>query len=129
MSLKANLAVLCDNASLDTNSKISVNGIFENIFSDSFPYVHPQLFVVVSVPITESGQYNTTISLKKDENKNEIASMKLIHTISEPVADQGKILIVGRFVNITLSEEGSYSFYVVVNGEDIVRLPLKVLHS
>jgi hypothetical protein len=56
--LQVNFTHVCDYASVSQNGKLSVNGIFSNLFALSFPANHPLLYLAFEVGLVhaESGQ-------------------------------------------------------------------------
>lgn len=122
------LALVCDHALIDQAGKLSVIGIFERIWVERFPAVHPRLNLVLRLKgkRTEIGEHPVAISLT-DPMGSEVLRGDGMVTIGEPPAgvfevDASAILT----FDVPLSAAGTYTFVISVDGEVQAHLPFTV---
>src|SRR3989338_9331554 len=66
-TLSVNLFVICDYALVSQEGKLSINGIFDNIYTEQTPSIHPQTFIVLSLkgkPLSEHRSEEHTSELQ-----------------------------------------------------------------
>ncbi len=126
--MKVDLALLCDYALIDHYGKLSVLGIFEHIWVQQLPVVHPRLHLVMRLKgrRTELGDHKVQIRLI-DEEEREIISGDGAVTFAEPPAgitevEAGTVLV----FDVPLEHTGSYSFEITVDDELAASVPLTV---
>jgi hypothetical protein len=59
-------SVFCDYASISSDGKLNLNGIFEQIFAKSVPARHPQMYLVTKFQLPK-GEHNITITLMQQD--------------------------------------------------------------
>lgn len=126
--MEVDFAFICDYAELA--SKINALGIgFDTIYAPETPVTHPIFHLVVQLRahLTESGQKPATIRLIDEDGNDVITPMSGALDISVP---PGGTESVGRvnlgFQNVRFPGYGLYSLHVVVQGNEMVRIPLRV---
>ena len=126
--MRVDLALLCDYALIDQYGKLSVLGIFEHIWVQQFPVVHPRLHLVMRLKgrRTELGEHKVRIRLI-DEDEHEIITGYGTASFSEPPAgvtevEAGTVLV----FDVPLEHAGSYSFEITVDDEIAASVPLTV---
>lgn len=122
------LAVVCDHALIDQGGKLSVIGIFERIWVERFPAVHPRLHLVLRLKgrRTEIGDHPIVITLK-DEAGREVLRGEGAVQIGEPPAgitevEAGAVLA----FDVPLEHPGLYTFDIVVDGKHQAAVPVTV---
>jgi hypothetical protein len=122
------LAVVCDHALIDQAGKLSVIGIFERIWVERFPAVHPRLHLVLRLKgrRTEVGDHPITIVLKDPDGREVLRGDGQVQ-IGEPPAgitevEAGAVLA----FDVPLERAGIYNFDVTVDGEIQATLPVTV---
>lgn len=122
------LAVVCDHALIDQAGKLSVIGIFERIWVERFPAVHPRLHLVLRLKgrRTEVGEHPITIVLKDPDGREVLRGDGQVQ-IGEPPAgitevEAGAVLA----FDVPLERAGVYNFDVTVDSELQVTLPVTV---
>lgn len=115
--MKVDLALACDYAIIDQYGKLSVLGIFEHIWVQEFPVVHPRLHLVMRLKgrRTEIGDHEVSIRLV-DEHGEEIISGDGTVTFSEPPAgvveiEAGTVLL----FDVPFERPGKYTFEIAVD--------------
>ena len=124
----ASLAVACDYALIDQHGKISVLGIFERIWVEHFPAVHPRLHLVLRLKgrRTEIGEHAIVIRLVDDGGREVLRGDGAVQ-IGEPPAgvlevEAGAVLA----FDVPLERPGSYTFEIAVDGSLEATVPITV---
>jgi hypothetical protein len=122
------LALVCDHALIDQAGKLSVIGIFERIWVDRFPAVHPRLHLVLRLKgrRTEIGDHPILITLKDDAGREVLRGEGSVQ-IGEPPA--GVMEVEGGALlafDVPLERPGVYTFDIVVDGEHQASVPVTV---
>ena len=124
----ATLAVACDYALIDQHGKLSVLGIFERIWVERFPAVHPRLHLVLRLKgrRTEVGQHPIVIRLVDDAGREVLRGDGAVQ-IGEPPAgvlevEAGAVLA----FDVPLERPGVYTFEITVDGGLEATVPIAV---
>jgi hypothetical protein len=122
------LAVVADYALVDQAGKISVLGMFQHIWVQQFPAMHPRLHLVLRLrgKRTEVGEHAVTIRLL-DEAGTEILGGNGTVTFAEPPAgvtdiEAGAILV----FDVPFPHAGPYRFEIAIDGRLLSTVPLTV---
>lgn len=129
--MKIEFAVVCDYALIDQYGKLSVMGIFQHIWVNQFPTVHPRLHLVIRLRgrRTEVGEHPLAIQLTNAEGV-EVLSGNGTVTFNEPPAgvteiEAGAILA----FDTPFETPGRYTFTVRVDDELETAVPITVSAS
>ncbi len=121
-------AVVADYALVDQAGKISVLGIFQHIWVQQFPAMHPRLHLVLRLKgkRTEIGEHGVQIRLV-DEQAQEILGGSGQVTFAEPPAgitdiEAGAILV----FDVPFPHPGLYRFQITIDGEEKASVPITV---
>jgi hypothetical protein len=121
-------AVACDYAIIDQHGKLSVLGMFERIWVERFPAVHPRLHLVLRLKgrRTEIGDHPVQIRLVDDLGHEVLRGDGTVQ-IGEPPAgvlevEAGAVLA----FDIPLEHAGTYTFEITVDGRLEATVPLTV---
>ena len=122
------LAVVCDHALIDQAGKLSVIGIFERIWVERFPAVHPRLHLVLRLKgrRTEIGDHALAIVLKDPDGLEVLRGDGSVQ-IGEPPAgvtevEAGAVLA----FDVPLDHAGTFTFDISVDGEHQASVPIAV---
>jgi hypothetical protein len=122
------LAVVCDHALIDQAGKLSVIGIFERIWVERFPAVHPRLHLVLRLKgrRTEIGDHPVSIILLDPDGREVLRGDGQVQ-IGEPPAgvtevEAGAVLA----FDVPLDRPGTYNFDISVDGERAANVPVAV---
>jgi len=122
------LAVACDHALIDQAGKLSVIGIFERIWVERFPAVHPRLHLVLRLKgrRTEIGQHPIVIQLLDPDGREVLRGDGSVQ-IGEPPAgvtevEAGAVLA----FDVPLERAGTYHFAITVDGQHAADVPVSV---
>ncbi len=126
--MKIELALVCDHALIDAGGKLSVIGIFERIWVERFPAVHPRLHLVLRLKgrRTEIGEHPVVIMLKDPEGREVMRGDGAVQ-LGEPPA--GVIEVDANAVlafDVPLERPGVYHFEIAVDGITQAAVPITV---
>jgi hypothetical protein len=127
-AMHLDFAVVADYALVDQAGKISVLGIFQHIWVQQFPAMHPRLHLVLRLKgkRTEIGEHGVQIRLV-DEQDNEILGGNGNVTFAEPPAGVTEIEAAAVLVfDVPFPHAGVYSFDITVDGERAAQVPITV---
>ncbi len=122
------LALIADHALIDQGGKLSVIGIFERIWVERFPAVHPRLHLVIRLKgrRTEIGDHPVAITLRSPDGLEVMRGDGMVQ-LGEPPAgvtevDASAVLC----FDVPLEKAGTYTFEIAVDGEVQAHLPITV---
>src|SRR5581483_10122506 len=121
-------AVISDYALVDQAGKLSVLGIFQHIWVQQFPAMHPRLHLVLRLKgrRTEVGEHAVQIRLV-DEADTEILGGNGSVNFAEPPAgvtdiEAGAVLV----FDLPFPHAGLYRFEITIDGEQQASVPVTV---
>jgi hypothetical protein len=122
------LALVCDHAIIDQHGKLSVLGIFDRIWVERFPAIHPRLHLVLRLKgrRTEVGDHTVLIQLVDDTGREILRGEGNVQ-IGEPPA--GIVDIEAAAVlafDVPLERVGVYTFEIAVDGARVASVPIGV---
>jgi hypothetical protein len=113
-------SILCDDVRLEVGNKLSLMGIFENVFLPQFPAVLLR-FAAVNHWVG-AGDYETQVRIISPEGKD-IAQSSQSNFRIEP---EGYADNVTFFANVSLERAGRYSIQTFIDGRMVAQRPLFV---
>jgi hypothetical protein len=122
------LALVCDHALVDQAGKVSVIGIFERIWVERFPALHPRLHLVLRLKgrRTEIGDHPVGIALHDPEGREVLRGDGMVQ-IGEPPAGVTEVEASAVLAfDVPLERPGIYGFDITVDGEHQARVPITV---
>ncbi len=121
-------AFICDYA--EVTGKINALGIgFDTIYAPKIPCKHPSFFLVLQLraSVVEAGEKTLEVRLIDEDGNDIIPTLKGKFDIPKTAAGTESIgRIAMQFHNVEFPRYGSYSLHAVVEGLEMVRVPLKV---
>ena len=121
-------AVVADYALVDQAGKMSVLGIFQHIWVQQFPAMHPRLHLVLRLKgkRTEVGEHGVQIRLL-DEGDTELLGGSGTVNFAEPPAGVTEIEAAAVLVfDVPFPHAGQYRFEITVDGERKATVPITV---
>jgi hypothetical protein len=122
-------AFICDYA--ESGNKISALGIgFDTIYASQVPCVHPNFHLVAQfrASVAEAGDKEITLRLIDADGKDVIEPLS--GTVNIPPPPPGGVESTGRLVvgfgGIQFPKYSQYALHVVVQGNEMIRVPLRV---
>ena len=101
---KLELLTICDYASISQDNKLSIIGIFEQIFVSDFPTQHPQLFIVGVLTGPANKALDLALSITTPGGEDAIPVQK----INISIGPNGKSNLVATIGNLPINEPGFY---------------------
>jgi len=127
--MNIDFAFICDYADA-TGGKINALGIgFDTIYAPNVPIRHNLFFLVFQIRanVVEAGEKNMVVNLIDDDGKNVIPPLNGKIVIAKPAAGTESIgRVAMAFNGVVFPKYGSYSLHAVVDGHDMVDVPMKV---
>jgi len=126
--MNVDFAFICDYA--EAAAKINALGIgFDTIYAPNLPTKHP-LFVLVfqlRANVVEAGEKSLKVSLIDEDGKPVIPDINGKFVVQKPpegVESKGRVVL--NFSNVEFQKYGSYSVHAVIDGHDMINIPLRV---
>lgn len=126
--MKVDFAFICDYA--DAMGKINALGIgFDTIFTPKVPFNHPMFTFVLQLraSVVESGAKRLEVHLIDEDGKGIIPVIsKDIQVKRATLGAESVARVALHFRNVQFPRYGSYSVRAVLDGSEIVSIPLNV---
>ena len=126
--MNIDFAVVCDYALVDQFGKLSVIGLFQHIWVQKFPTIHPRLHLVIRLKgtRTEVGQHDVRIRLLNEDDEESISGEGKVN-FPEPAAgvlevEAGAVLA----FDVPFQKQGQYRFQIDVDSEAQTVVPIVV---
>jgi Family of unknown function (DUF6941) len=127
--MEVTLALLADGANVSREGKLNLFGIFDTIFSRTFPTTHPQMQVVLRFeadPAEAGSRRDVEVQFVAGDGRV-LFRLPGAMTVQQRVAgDRVRMDQILTLNNVQLEQPGRYRFHVVVDGEVAAVLPLHV---
>jgi len=126
--LHLDFAVAADYALVDQAGKLSVLGIFQHIWVQQFPAMHPRLHLVLRLKgkRTEVGEHGVQIRLLDQQNAEILGGNGNVNFAEPPAGvteiEAGAILV----FDVPFPHAGAYRFEITLDGEQKAAVPVTV---
>ena len=118
-----NFTLLCDDVRQETGGKISLMGIFENVYAASFPAVHPSL-ATVNEWTDGTGEFDVTLRILSPDRKTIIRETVTRLKLGDARYKHRDISI---HLNLEFREPGTYWIENYLDGLLVNSVPLHVI--
>ncbi len=124
-SMKPSLSytIVCDDVRQEQGGKISLMGLFENIYAISFPVLHPRL-ALMSEWTDGKGEYEVMTRLLSPDRKTTLRETVSRITMSDA---HHKHRDVSLHLNIEFTAAGTYWIEHYLDRELVSSIPLKII--
>ena len=129
------IATLCDFTADYGNGKLVINGTFDALRAPQLPVVHPHCSLAMRICVLpeDSGDHKMTINII-DEDGNSIDPSKMPIRAEMPIQVPDEVPFLTRnlvlnFQGLKFPCEGIYHVDVTIDGELVVRLPLRIAQT
>lgn len=131
-AMNVTFAVLADYANITREGKINILGMFNIIHSASFPYVLPQMQLVMSfeASIAEAGRVKKVEIQLIDEDGKKLFTLSGEMAIGQ--VKSGELFHANHIVlfnNVKFKSPGNYRFDIFIDGQPARDVPIKVIKS
>ncbi len=117
--------IICDDVRQEVGGKVSLMGLFENIYATRFPATHPRLAVITEWS-EGAGEFDIRTRLLSPDRKTvlrETSSRVTLNGVNFRHRD------VSVHLNIDFKAPGTYWIENLVDGELVNSLPLRVVQA
>lgn len=114
--------LLCDDVRQELGGKFSLMGLFESIYANAFPAVHPR-FAIVNEWTGGLGEFTVRIRLLSPDKETVISESEAVIKLYSETQRHRDISL--RF-NTQFTTPGTYWIETVVDGERVGLVPLYV---
>ena len=114
-------AILCDYAFLDAGGKMCIIGIFERIYAQTVPAIHPQAVIVAKLRGAPGEEVQLRVEIRRP---NGLSLMRLDGTAKMSVEGGAGIQL--RLAGLNLPDMGTYECSVYIENEKSYVLPFQV---
>ncbi|HKW86361.1 MAG TPA: hypothetical protein VJM82_04765 [Nitrospiraceae bacterium] len=128
--MQVTLAVIADSANVSQEGKLNIMGIFDALYSETFPTIHPEMKLVVQLEagVAEVGKvHQIEIQLMdEDGRKPFVVNGQVVVGEVKP----GTVFKTNSILNIRgvkFEQPGDFVFNILLNGELKRQVPLKVM--
>lgn len=118
-----NFTLLCDDVRQEISGKISLMGIFENIYATSFPAIHPRL-AIMNEWADGIGEFEATLRILTPDRKTVLRESVTRLKLADARFKHRDISI---HLNIEFKEPGTYWIENYLDGLLINSIPLNVM--
>lgn len=131
--MQITLATLSDYASIDSQGKLSVMGLFDVLGAAAFPVTHPQLFLCIRIQcrLIETGSQHTFRVLLQDPDGAQllppIEGEFTVPPSSIPGSPYSHVQVALGAVAIVFKGPGSHSFEIAIDNNHMTSVPLQVV--
>src|SRR3972149_12333483 len=114
------------------DGKLDILGVFDTIFADRFPAIHPQIHLILQLeahPAEAGAQKQVEIRLMTEDGRTAFsisADIAFQRKDSSPLGEMMKTQQIIGFQNIRFEKPGTYQFAILVNAETKKTVGLKV---
>ncbi len=126
--MNTDFAFICDYA--EVTKKINALGIgFDTIFAPKIPCRHPHFFLVIQLraSVVEAGEKNLEVHLIDEDGNDIMPTLRGKFIVQKPISGTESIgRIAMGFNNVEFPRYGSYSLHAVIEGQEMVHVPLKI---
>lgn len=122
-------AFVCDYAD-DCGGKITAIGLgFDRIYAQHLPYIHPLFFFVAKVRATpaEVGEKEANILVLNEDGKKLFDARGPLSVAMFEKGTAPSFQIVFRFEGFCFPDYGDYSLHLVLSGNEICSVPIRVV--
>jgi hypothetical protein len=123
--------IVADAANLDASGKINVLGIFDKVTPTSYPYLHPQMYVVASLRPTaaEAGRKKDIELIFQDPDGRALSNITAKGVVVPPTrgGSVSAIRMVLPLVNTPFPKPGPYQIAILVNGDGKGSIPIEAV--
>lgn len=119
-----NFTIICDDVRQEIGGKISLMGLFENIYASKFPAVHPRI-AVISEWSDGIGEFAVKMMLLSPDRKAVIRETSSRIKLSGVNFRHRDISV---HLNLEFKTAGTYWIENYLDGERLNSIPLKVVH-
>ncbi len=124
------LSLVADAANNADNGKLNVLGVFDRVSTDKYPYLLPQMFVVITFKASaaEFGRKKKFEIVLVDPDARNLTKISASGNVPKPDAGtKATMQIILQMVNTPFPKPGPYQISVLVDGDEKASIPLEAI--
>ncbi len=127
--MKLNYVLVADQAFLSIDKKVNIIGVFETINAVSFPVAHPKFVVVGSIEPSKQ-VFKLAINIVDGLTGEKVIDTNTEREIKLPAGQSpANFNFIVEIVNIAFKAAGNYRVEIVVDGQKLGAVPLKLAQA
>jgi hypothetical protein len=127
--MKLSYALIADHAFLSIDKKVNIIGVFETINAVDFPVVHPKFVVVGSIEPTKQ-VFKMALNIVDAMSGASVIENSTEREIKlPPEGAPSNFNFIIEIVNINFPSSGNYRVEIVIDGNKLGDIPLKVVKA
>jgi hypothetical protein len=111
--IELDFLITCDDAILSKENKLSLIGIFDQIFVKKFPSAHSKMFVVGALRGNPGSDYSVKLKIEDSSSKEVMPTQE----IKNNFGPNGGSNIIAELGNLPLSRAGAYKISLIAGKE------------
>jgi len=119
---KLSYTILCDDVRQELGGKFSLMGLFENIYANAFPAIHPR-FAIVNEWTGGKGDFRVRTRLLGGNKKDVLSESESVLSLYSETQRHRDISV--RF-NTTFPVPGTYWIQMLLDDEQVALVPLQI---
>ena len=119
-----NFTIVCDDVRQEMGGKISLMGLFENIYAGKFPAFHPRIAVCTEW-VEGQGEFEVMMRISAPDKKTVLRETVSKMNMTNPGMRHRDISV---HLNLELNAPGTYWIENYLDGEMINSIPLNIVH-
>ncbi|MBI5101997.1 MAG: hypothetical protein HZB33_09220 [Nitrospirae bacterium] len=119
-----NFTILCDDIRQEMGGKISLMGLFENIYASQFPAFHPRIAIFTEW-IEGRGEFDVMMRISSPDKKTVLRETVSKINMTNPGVRHRDISV---HLNLEFSGPGVYWIENYLDGEMINSIPMNIVH-
>jgi hypothetical protein len=121
--LKLELLVICDYAAVSRDNKLTIAGIFDEVYVNSTPAQHPKLYVVGVVLGKANSDYRVNLRIKDPKGKDVFP----VQEMDIKLGPNGKTNLIAEIATMPLRTTGDYLVEIGSKGKVIGKKELSIV--
>lgn len=127
--MKLSYALVADHAFLSIDKKVNIIGVFETINAVDFPVIHPKFVVVGSIEPSKQ-VFKMALNIVDAMSGTSVIENNTEREIKLPPEQApGNFNFIIEIVNINFKAAGNYRVEIVIDGQKLGEIPLKVVKA
>lgn len=108
----------CDASATDPHGKVTLYGLFDLVWGNTFPLRHPQLVVLLKCMFREAGEVQVVLERPDGDPLVALAPVR--------AQGPGNVQLVFHLSNVEFPTPGMYHFRLLSSEGEVARVPLEV---
>jgi len=124
LKFKIDKLLLCDNAFLSRENKLSIIGIFDDIYSDNIPTIHPTMYLVGMITGVANLKDKITLEITNEKEIRILKNMEI--EIGTGFFGKGNFII--QITMLKLENYGTYNINILKENKKIASTSFRLLN-